>query len=120
MMKPSGKIQSSYRRLAHNKGEIGNLEPIYICLDGEFWDPNKTRLVHYTEMSTQPWRPFPENMEYKPHPMPEMELLWNQHYAAALEFEKTNNIKLGSPDPKDSSPIIVGNIISRVADYQNK
>lgn len=119
-MKPSGKVQASYRRVAYNKGKIGKLDPIYNCLDGEFWDPNKTRLVHYTEMSTQPWRPFPENMEYKPHPVPELELLWNQHYAAALEFEKTHNIKLGSPDPSNSSPIIVGNIISRVADYQNK
>lgn len=119
-MRPSGRLQSYYRTLVYKKGRMGTMDPIYNCLDGEFWDPNKTRLVHYTEMSTQPWRPFPENMEYKPHPVPELELLWNQHYSAALEFEKNYNIQLGSPDPNNPTPIVVGNVISKVADYQKK
>lgn len=117
-MRPSGRLQSRYRLQVQKQYGIGKMDKIYNCLDGEEWDPEKTRLVHYTEMSTQPWRPFPKNMEYKDHAVPALELLWNKHYVSALEFEKQHNITLGSPETYESGPIVFGNIISKVGDYQ--
>ena len=93
-MKPSGKHQKHYRCLVQNKDLIGHLDPIYNCLDGEGMS-DETRLIHYTKMSTQPWKPSPESMEYKAHKSPYLEGLWWRYYFAALEFEKNNGIVLG-------------------------
>lgn len=116
-MKPSGKSQKSYRKLVESNFGIGPLDTIYNCLDGETWDVTKTRLVHYTKMSTQPWRPFPENMDYKSHAVPSLEILWKDHYSSALEFELKNKIRLGAPISYQSPPIIFGQVTSKVADY---
>lgn len=34
------------------------------------YKPGSTKLVHYTSMKTQPWRPYPEVINYEPHPDP--------------------------------------------------
>ena len=41
-----------------------------------------TRLVHYTDLTTQPWHPVP-GKEYKPHPHPEAEALFFQYLEEA-------------------------------------
>lgn len=119
-MKPSGRTQGKYRLKVHAKYGIGPLDVIYNCLDGHGWDPEKTRLVHYTRMSTQPWRPFPNNMQYARHNVPELEILWHEYYANALEFEMANGIKLGPPRVYGSAPTIYKNVTSKVADFQKK
>ena len=116
-MKPSGKKQQNYRKLVEDKFGIGPLDTIYNCLDGEAWNSDKTRLVHYTKMCTQPWRPFPNNMSYKSHAFPHLEILWKDHYSSALEFELNNKVGLGAPQLYQSPPIVVGQVISKVADY---
>jgi hypothetical protein len=115
-MKPSGKSQKSYRKLVDSKYGIGPLDGIYNCLDGIGWDSDKTRLVHYTKMSTQPWRPFPQNLDYKRHANSEMELLWKECYTSALEFELEHKLTLGSPKTYESPEIVYKNIISQVAE----
>lgn len=97
-MKPSGKNQKYYRLLVQEKLSIGTLDKIYNCLDGKGFNPETTRLVHYTKMNTQPWMPFPKVMEYRSHDNKEMENLWFRYYKEALEFEFTNKYTLGSPD----------------------
>jgi len=34
----------------------------------EEYVPNRSRLVHFTVLQTQPWRPFPEHYVYQPNP----------------------------------------------------
>lgn len=97
-MKPSGRNQKHYRLLVQKNLSIGILDKMYNCLDGKDFDYEKTRLVHYTKMNTQPWRPFPEAMEYKEHSNKQVESLWYDYYKEALEFEAKNNYILGSPD----------------------
>ena len=116
-MKPSGKSQKSYRKRVEGKFGIGPLDTIYNCLDGETWNADKTRLVHYTKMSTQPWRPFPNNINYISHDVPLLETLWKDHYSSALEFELNNKIILGAPESYHSPSIVVGTVVSKVADH---
>jgi len=93
-MKKSGKHQKYYRTLVQNHNLIGPLDPIYNSLDGCDMSKN-TRLLHYTKMSTQPWHPAPDSMEYKKHKVPFLEEMWWGYYYRALDYEKKNNITLG-------------------------
>lgn len=36
--------------------------------DPEF-DPGRSKLLHYTILHTQPWRPFPRQLKYEPNPL---------------------------------------------------
>lgn len=76
-MKPSGKSQKYYRMIVEKHSEIGKLDGIYNCLDGEGFN-EKTRLVHYTKMDTQPWSPFPNALTYKPHKNKQVADLWHK------------------------------------------
>ena len=49
------------------------------------WEP-ATRLIHYTDLRTQPWCPDPE-IEYLPYPDKEAARLWFAWEAAMKEFE---------------------------------
>lgn len=46
---------------------------------------NDTRLVHYTDLATQPWRPD-ESVEYVDHPDPIAARLWFEWEKAMMEF----------------------------------
>lgn len=53
------------------------------CRDGKGFDPDKTALVHYTNMRTQPWKPYPDIFEYPPHPNQDMvDLFWKEYEEA--------------------------------------
>lgn len=93
-MKPSGKHQKHYRCTVQSRGLIGRLDADYNCLDGEGFSET-TRLVHYTKMSTQPWRPSPDSIKYKPHKHLFLENMWWGFYYKALDFEKENGVTLG-------------------------
>ena len=55
-----------YRRLAHEAGLWGLMPPEWNARDGEFV-PGQSKLLHFTTLHTQPWRPFPDQIEYAPH-----------------------------------------------------
>lgn len=60
--------------------------PEWDCLDGDQYDPDRTKLVHYTDMNTQPWKPWPDRFSYaEPHPCPEVVELWNHYQELAKE-----------------------------------
>ena len=94
-MKPSGKSQKHYRCMVQNRGLIGDLDGIYNCLDGKGLSEN-TRLLHYTNMNTQPWHPSPESMVYKPHKHHFLDVLWWGFYYKALEYESATKRTLGN------------------------
>jgi mitochondrial fission protein ELM1 len=49
-------------------GLCGPLPPEWHARDDEEFDPQRSRLLHYTTLHTQPWRPFPERFVYREHP----------------------------------------------------
>jgi len=54
---------------------MGYLSPSWNCLDGDVKIP---KLLHYTNMSTQPWKPSWYKGVTKPHDKPELEkLFWD-------------------------------------------
>lgn len=59
------------RFLAHHPYKIGELDPAWNVFDR--WD-NRTRLIHYTNLDTQPWK-------YPNHPYEE---LWFRYFGEAL------------------------------------
>lgn len=86
-MKPSGWAQRYYRYIATKNTSVGKLDKIYNCLDGHGYC-NQTRLVHYTKMSTQPWQPFPDVINYEPHESKVMREIWNCTFSKALVDRK--------------------------------
>ncbi len=52
------------RRTAARPGLRGDLPATWNARDGEA-DPETAKLVHYTTLHTQPWRPFPERYAYR-------------------------------------------------------
>jgi hypothetical protein len=69
---------------------VGKLPPEWCCNDGHGYNKDKTCLLHYTEMKTQPWRPYPKGwkmwkFDYPDHPNQEATRLWWEMYAEALE-----------------------------------
>lgn len=77
-MRPSGETLWSYRRrLAQLKLIDPSLPPEWNCRDCV---PTNAKIIHFTDVATQPWRPWPEAVEYRDHPDPECLRLW-QHYS---------------------------------------
>jgi len=75
-MKTSGWGVREFVAVLQRQQAIGQLPVVWNCLDGQDFSYTRTRLVHYTNMSSQPWRPYPERLHYRCHVMPEMEELW--------------------------------------------
>lgn len=59
-------------RAAGLPGLMGKLAPEWNARDGEY-RRGESRLLHFTNLHTQPWRPFPERLVYQRHPQ---EALW--------------------------------------------
>lgn len=49
-------------------GTWGPFEALWHARDGEY-QPGKSRLIHYTEIHAQPWRPFPRRYAYQRNPV---------------------------------------------------
>ena len=47
----------------------GRLAPEWNARDEEEYEEGRTRLLHYTTLHTQPWRPFPEAFFYQQNPV---------------------------------------------------
>jgi hypothetical protein len=88
-MKKSGKKINDYGRLLAEHNMLGLLSPDWNCCDGKGYDPINTGLLHFTNMRTQPWKPYPDVFEYPPHPRPDMVALWQKYYDEGVaELEK--------------------------------
>ena len=48
-------------------GLYGQLNPAWHARDGEY-EPNRAKLLHYTAIHMQPWRPFPQRYAYQRNP----------------------------------------------------
>lgn len=55
---------------AAEPGRWGALDPLWHARDFEF-RPGETKLLHYTALHLQPWRPTPEQYSYQIHPLAE-------------------------------------------------
>lgn len=82
-MKTNGWGIETYRELLARAGAFGALPSHWNCLDGRGYEASKTGLIHYTDMGTQPWRPYPERVAYRTHPHPEVERLWFEYATRA-------------------------------------
>jgi len=67
-----------FRARAHDAGLWGTMDPAWNARDDEYVE-GRSKLLHFTTLHTQPWRPFPEVLRYRPHPF---QSLWD-----ALEAE---------------------------------
>jgi mitochondrial fission protein ELM1 len=60
--------QRMHARARTVRGLWGELDPTWNVRDDER-DASDTRLIHFTTLHTQPWRPFPERFAYQPNPV---------------------------------------------------
>lgn len=75
---------NKYLRLLRQHEAFAELDGRWNCRDDQAVALDEDcKIVHYTTRSTQPWRPHPERMEYRPHPSIELEELWWTTYARA-------------------------------------
>lgn len=81
-----------YVALLAEQGAFSPLPPEWNCLDGRGFTLTGTRLVHYTDMSSQPWRPYPERLHYRAHANPEVESLWFHYAARAREASRFDTV----------------------------
>jgi hypothetical protein len=83
-MKPSGKMITDYKKLLTGNGVVSKKLPLkWDCRDGNGLD-EETALIHYTEMSTQPWKPYPQVFDYPDHPSPEaVKIFWDLYDEAS-------------------------------------
>lgn len=84
-MKDSNWGIQHYIQLLRQKGMYGSLPVNWNCLDGQYFAEGWTKLVHYTDMSGQLWRPYPERLNYHRHRIPRMEELWMDLYFEAVD-----------------------------------
>ena len=62
-----GKRHRYFRDAMHNNALWGRLPSVWNARDAEYV-PGTSRLLHFTTLQTQPWRPFPRELRYRPHP----------------------------------------------------
>lgn len=87
-MKKSGWQIPQYAKLLYDHEMIGPLNPMWNCCDGEGYNPDYTGLIHFTNMRTQPWKPYPDQFEYPPHPRPDMVALWQKYYEKGVASKR--------------------------------
>jgi hypothetical protein len=65
---PEGRVHATMLDHAREKNLIGDLSGCWNARDHEY-DEAKSRLLHYTILHTQPWRPFPKDLRYRENPL---------------------------------------------------
>ncbi len=68
-----GDKHKMFRRAVHESGAWARLPPVWNARDGEYV-AGVSKLLHFTTLQTQPWRPFPSELRYAPNPLAEV---WN-------------------------------------------
>ena len=53
----------------------------------DLYEPNRSQLVHFTGIVTQPMKPWPDKVKYEEHPDPAAVALWEEWKARAAEYE---------------------------------
>ena len=77
--KEGGKNHKYFRALAHDNKLWGKMSGIWNARDWEYLE-GESKLLHYTTLQTQPWRPFPKELHY--HDSPEGEVWFALERAA--------------------------------------
>lgn len=101
-MKVSGDKIESYREKMQSYMFIGEAPYSWESWDGKDFS-DQSFAIHYTEMRTQPWKPYPEFFDYPSHPNKEATYIFWEEYAEALEAEARGEIKLSSSDKTDAT-----------------
>jgi hypothetical protein len=91
-LKKNAAKTNEYYNLLKSKDMVSYIDQQWNCLDGDGYDINKTNIVHYTELPTQPWHPAPHRFTYKPHPNKEITALWLKYYEEAFEHPEVLQI----------------------------
>jgi hypothetical protein len=63
-----GQKHKMFRSVVHESDEWGLLPAVWNARDGEYV-AGTSKLLHFTTLQTQPWRPFPSELRYEPHPL---------------------------------------------------
>lgn len=89
-MKKSSWNVNNYHHLLEEHKMISTSLPIrWNCCDGKGYDPEYTGLIHFTNMHTQPWKPFPKVFKYPPHPRPDVvEIFWQYYEEGKKKLSK--------------------------------
>lgn len=83
-MKGSGWQIQHYRTALERADAFEPLDPSWNIIDGTNAETiDDIGILHFSDMSTQPWRPFPDRFDYRPHPRPDLEALWFAYAAPA-------------------------------------
>lgn len=83
-MKRSGRPIEHYRRMLEAADCFQPLDGRWNVIDGANGESlDDIAILHFSDMSTQPWRPFPDRFDYRPHPRPDLEAVWREYAAAA-------------------------------------
>ncbi len=85
-MKISGDDIKTYKKKLLRYLFIGDAPKEWESWDGENLS-EKTYSIHYTEMRTQPWKPYPEYFDYPIYPNMKAGYIFWEEYAEALEAE---------------------------------
>jgi hypothetical protein len=105
-MKTNGFGIRQYCELLFAKGVFGQLPFHWNCLDGRPGTPfmeGDTGCIHYTNMSGQINRPYPEALNYHRHPVPRLEEIWMDCYynmaeEGVLPGPCTMELPIANPD----------------------
>jgi hypothetical protein len=66
-----GRVHATMLNLLRERSLIADLPGYWNSRDHEY-DQNKSRLLHYTTLQSQPWRPFPKELRYRETPQSEL------------------------------------------------
>lgn len=83
----SGKLgnKRQIRMRIQNKLIAGGIPAVWNMTDR--YDPNTTKLIHYTSMKTQPWHPLPEAINYEEHADPKAVALYHYWVERSIEWQ---------------------------------
>ncbi len=60
-----------FRAAVHEAGLWGPMPGDWNARDGEYV-AGRSKLLHFTTLQTQPWRPFPRDLKYRSHPLSDL------------------------------------------------
>ena len=109
-MKVSGDNIDVYRKKLQSYAFIGDAPGEWESWDGKDLTDDSFA-IHYTEMRTQPWKPYPEYFDYPIYPDKNAGYIFWEEYAEALEAEARGEIVLSAKDqtPPDATPLSKNN-----------
>lgn len=87
-MRDSGWTKRRYKELLTQHDYYARVVP-------EAWDSldryqaGTTKLLHFTRMETQPWKPWKERFAYPPHPDPGAAAIWHRYHEEAKAHAAT-------------------------------